>query len=85
MTGVSKNTIKDIDYERLKGLYTTDGTTLKKPATISTYLAIDEFKLHNGHKYATHIIDLETGRILYVARGKKKQVVYDFIDLVGLD
>jgi len=84
MTGVSKNTIKDIDYERLKGLYTTDGTTLKKPATISTYLAIDEFKLHNGHKYATHIIDLETGRILYVARGKKKQVVYDFIDLVGL-
>ena len=40
---------------------------------------IDEFKLHNGHRYATHIIDMETGHILWIAGGKKKQVVYDFI------
>ena len=30
------------------------------------------------------IIDLETGHILWVQEGKKKQVVYDFIDHVGL-
>jgi hypothetical protein len=29
--------------------------------------------------YATHIIDMETGHILWIAGGKKKQVVYDFI------
>ena len=84
-TGVSKNAIKDIDFDRLKKLYTTDGTTIKKPVSICKYLAIDEFLLHSGHKYATHIIDLETWHILYVARGKKKEVVYNFIDTVGLD
>ena len=36
-------------------------------------------ELHNGHRYATHIIDMETGHILWIAGGKKKQVVYDFI------
>lgn len=30
-------------------------------------------------------IDLETGHILRIQEGKKKQVVYDFIDHVGLD
>ena len=83
ITGVGVNAIKDIDYDRLKGLYTTDGHTIKKPERFSRFLAIDEFKLHRGHKYATHIIDLETGKVLYVARGKKKQVVYDFIEIVG--
>ncbi len=85
ITGVNKNAIKDIDYDRLKGLYTTDGKTIKAPEKYSRFLAIDEFKLHRGHKYATHIIDLETGKVLYVARGKKKQVVYDFIKTVGLE
>ena len=35
--------------------------------------------------FATHIIDMETGHILWIAKGKKKQVVYDFIDHVGLE
>ncbi len=47
------------------------------------HLAINEFILHREHKYATHIIYLDSGSILYVARGKKKQVVYDFIEHVG--
>lgn len=54
-----------------------------KPEKEAKYLGIDEFKLHNGYKYATHIIDLETGHILWIAAGKKKQVVYDFINHVG--
>lgn len=54
-----------------------------KPEKEAKYLGIDEFKLHNGYKYATHIIDLETGHILWIAEGKKKQVVYDFINHVG--
>ena len=39
-------------------------------------MGIDEFSLHKGHRYATIIIDLETGYILWIAYGKKKQVVY---------
>lgn len=84
ITGLCKNTVKEIDLERLKNNYIEDGK-LKKLKHCSRFLGIDEFKLHDGYIYATHIIDLETGEILYIAHGKKKQVVYDFINYVGLE
>ena len=84
ITGLCKNTVKEIDLKRLKDKYVIDNKLIK-PEKQAKYLGIDEFKLHNGHKYATHIIDLETGYILWIAKGKKKQVVYDFIEHVGLE
>ena len=45
---------------------------------------MDEFKLHDGYKFATVIIDL--GNRLYftsVARQEEKKCVYEFIDRVG--
>ena len=84
LTGLGKNTVKDIDKQRLQELYTIDGSRLIKPEKPAQFLGIDEFKLHNGHRYATHIIDMESGHVLWVAGGKKKQVVYDFIEHVGL-
>lgn len=85
ITGVNRNIIKDIDKKRLMKLYTIngEGKEIIKPEKQAKYLGIDEFKLHDGYKYATHIIDLETGHILWIAEGKKKQVVYDFINHVG--
>ena len=85
ITGLGKNVVKDIDKQRLQELYTVGGKGLIKPEKTTRILGIDEFKLHNGRKYATHIIDMETGHILWIANGKKKQVVYDFIDHVGLE
>ena len=85
ITGLGKNVVKEIDKKRLQEMYTIDGKELIKPEKAAKYLGIDEFKLHNGYKYATHIIDMETGHILWIANGKKKQVVYDFIDHVGLN
>ena len=85
ITGLGENTIKAIDKKRLQELYTTDGgSKLIKPEKQARFLGIDEFKLHDGYKYATHIVDLETGHVLWIQNGKKKQVVYDFIDHVGL-
>ena len=84
ITGLGKNTVKTIDKKRLLELYTVNGKKLIRPQT-TTVLGIDEFKLHNGRKYATHIVDMETGHILWIANGKKKKVVYDFIDHVGLE
>ena len=85
LTGLGKNVVKEIDKERLQGMYTTDnGKKLIKPEKQARFLGIDEFKLHNGHRYATHIIDLETGHVLWIQNGKKKQVVYDFIEHVGM-
>lgn len=85
LTGVGRNIIKDIDKERLLKKYTTEDKKLFKPKENARYLSIDEFKLHNGNKYATHVIDAETGHVLWIQEGKKKQVVYDFINHVGLD
>ena len=85
ITGLGKNTVKEIDKKRLQELYTVDGKTLTQPEQPARYLGIDEFKLHKGHRFATHIIDMETGHILWIAYGKKKQVVYDFIGHVGLE
>ena len=84
LTGLGKNTVKAIDKKRLQELYIAPDGNLIKPEKPAKFLGIDEFKLHNGYRYATHIIDMETGHILWIAGGKKKQVVYDFIEHVGL-
>lgn len=84
ITGLGKNTVKDIDLKRLKEKYT-ENDELRKPDKTTKILGIDEFKLHDGYRYATHIIDMETGHILWISHGKKKQVVYDFIEFVGLE
>ena len=72
ITGLGKNVVKAIDKKRLQERYTMDGKEIIKPEKTTKILGIDEFKLHNGRKYATHIIDMETGHILWIANGKKK-------------
>ena len=84
VTGIDENIVKAIDLQRLKEKYTFEGH-LKKPEKACEFIGIDEFKLHDGYKFATHIIDMESGHILWIAEGKKKQVVYDFINHVGID
>lgn len=84
ITGLDKMTVKAIHKEILTKKYTHNGELIR-PEHFAQHLAIDEFKLHNGYKYATAIIDWDTGHILYLAHGKKKQVVYNFIDHVGQD
>ncbi len=87
-TGVNRDIIKDIDKKRLLDRYTTveNGVpVLKRVEGPVPFLGIDEFLLHKGNKYATHIIDQQTGAILWIAEGRKKQVVYDFIEHYGLE
>ena len=52
LTGLGKNTVKEIDLQRLKDKYTVDGKTLIKPEKQARFLGVDEFKLRNGYKYA---------------------------------
>ena len=65
MSGLGKNVVKEIDLQRLKDRYTLDGK-LVRPEHEARFLGIDEFLLHKGHRYATVIIDLESGHILWM-------------------
>lgn len=60
LTGLGKNTVKDIDKERLQELYTAADGKLNKPEKPAKFLGIDEFELHNGYRYTTRYLDMET-------------------------
>ena len=83
LTGLGRNVVKEIDRERLQELYCDAKGEWRVPDETPSAIGIDEFKLHDGHRYATVVISMETGHVLYLAKGKKKQVVHDFIDFVG--
>ena len=83
--GLHKNVVKAIDRARLSGLYTEgEGSerTLRKPERQARYLGADKFKLHNGRRCATVIIDLKTGHVLWLVHSKRRQVVHEFCDFV---
>ena len=86
ITGLDEGTVKDIDKARLQRLYTDEGRgdKLIMPPRCA-HLGIDEFSVESGHRYATIIMDMVSGAVIWVAYGKGKQAVKDFIDHVGLD
>jgi transposase len=46
-------------------------------------LAIDEFSIKRGHKYATVVVDLETKRVIWVGEGKSISQAHEFFRLCG--
>lgn len=42
------------------------------------YIGIDEVSYRKGHKYLTVVLNLETGRVLYTAEGKKAEALAPF-------
>ena len=74
---VHPNTIYEIDKANLKKLM----EDRRLPAC--RYIGIDEFKLHDGHRYATVVTDLETGQVLFLEAGKTKEQAYHFFSQMG--
>lgn len=70
--------VKNIDKKRLREKYPD-----LKPTHYSPYIAVDEFSLHKGHRYATVIIDWQTGEILFLEEGNREEQLHHFFDLVG--
>ena len=76
LTGLSCPTLKRLDKAQLKYCY--EDVNL----TGVCNLAIDEFSVHKGHKYATVVLDNDTCRVLWVGKGKSRSSVQPFFDLL---
>ena len=86
-TGLCRQVVREIDRERLACLHTRPtpdgGREPSPPAARSRLLGVNEFKLHDGHRYATVVLDLESGHVLWLARGKRRSALEGFFDLAG--
>jgi len=62
--GLSWDTVRDIEKRRLKRDFE------KPPLKGVTHIAIDEIAIRKGHKYLTVVMDLHTGRVIFVGDGR---------------
>lgn len=46
-------------------------------------LAVDEISLKKGHRYMTVVLDLETGRVVWMGQGRKKKTLTAFFALMS--
>mgnify|MGYP002075492649 FL=1 len=75
--GLDWKTAKAIDFrelERTLGPPDLDGVRM---------LAMDEFAIQKGHRYATVVVDPERKRVLWVGRGRSRAEVRPFFELMG--
>lgn len=77
LLGVDVHLAKDLEKASLEKLYGAP------PAEPSRYIAVDEICIHRHRRYATVVIDLETGHVLFCEAGKKKEQVEHFLEFVG--
>ena len=72
LLGVTWDTVKDIHTRHLERHYA--------PPTLegADCIGIDEFAVRKGHVYKTIVVDLKSGRILYVGEGKGADALNGF-------
>jgi transposase len=75
--GLDWKTAKAIDFRELE-------RTLGEPDLDGVRtLAMDEFAIQKGHRYATVVVDPERKRVLWVGRGRSRADVRPFFMLLG--
>ena len=75
--GLDWKTAKAIDFRELE-------RTLGPPDLAGVrLLAMDEFAIQKGHRYATVVVDPERKRVLWIGRGRSRAEVRPFFELLG--
>ena len=74
-TNLSWDTVKEIDA-RLRRLYE------HFHWDNSRRLAVDEFAIHRGHRYATVVYSIDTKKVLWLDRGRSRATLRKFFNLL---
>lgn len=77
--GLDWKTVKAIDFRHL------ERTLGPIDLTGVTVIAMDEFAIQKGHRYATVVVEPERKRVLWVGRGRSRAEVRPFFELLGPD
>jgi len=70
ITGLHWNTVRKLHEEVIQDKLEEREKHLKDIGYKPVLLAVDEFAIHKGHTYATSVLDLQTGDVLWVGKGR---------------
>lgn len=77
MFGLHWSTVRELDRRRLEAI------VQALPPVQPRRLAMDEFALFKGHRYASVILDADTRRVLYIAEDRTRKSVRPFFEALG--
>ena len=80
LTGIHWDTIRRLQSEMMTETLEARKQKLLADGYHPQYLAVDEFAIHKGHTYATCVMDLQTGEVLWVGSGRSKVDFAKFFD-----
>lgn len=70
ITGIHWETIRKVQVEIMQSALSERKKSLKESGYKPKHIAVDEFALHKGHRYATCVMDLDEGDIIWVGIGR---------------
>ena len=85
LTGIHWDTIRKVQREIMDEAILERKKMLREEGYKPRILAVDEFAIHKGHSYATCVMDLEQGDILWVGKGRAMKDFEKFFEDVPSD
>ena len=85
ITGVHWNTISKIHKKYMDEVIESRAKELSLKEYKPKYLAVDEFAIHKGHTYATCVMDLEEGDVIWVGSGRAIKDFKKFFEEISPD
>lgn len=85
ITGIHWDTISKIHKMIMNNALMIREFELKEKGYKPKRLAIDEFAIHKGHTYATCVMDLDEGDILWVGKGRSIAAFEEFFKEIDMD
>ena len=85
ITRVYWATIKHTQEEIMDGAVADRQRELLREGYKPKHLAVDEFAIHKGHRYATCVMNLDTGDVIWVGKGRPKADFSIFFQKMDMD